>query len=273
MVRETREFTSELAQLAELRQWFGSQVRRTWPDAALELLTLVELAVQEAAANVVIHAYEREPGRPIYADLQVDDQQLALTLTHEGRDFDPAAVPPPAFDGSRTGGFGVHLIRELMDEVCYLHAATPSPYPLQLEGGEGRVRGRCGIRLVKRRTQPAVRKPKMQLLVEKFDDVTVVAVQEQALDAGNADEFRRAMAPVLADARKLVLDLDKVSFVDSRGCGAILSCLKSMTEASGDLKLCRVTRPARITFDLIRLHRVCEIVDTREQALAAFRKQ
>jgi anti-sigma B factor antagonist len=94
----------------------------------------------------------------------------------------------------------------------------------------------------------------------------------ETLDANNADDFRGDMEPALRDARKLVLDLSKVTFLDSRGCGAILSCLKRVTEASGDLKLCHVTRPARIIFDLIRLHRICEIVDTKEQAIAAFKK-
>ena len=255
MIRESREFTSDLPQLAELRRFVSDGAQRVWPDAPADLVAQVELALQEAAANVMIHAYQREPGRPIYADLEIDDDRLALTLTHEGRDFDPAAVPHPHFDGSRTGGFGVHLIREIMDEVCYLHSAA-----------------RRGIRMVKRRTNPPQGENKMKLLVEKFDDVTVVALQVETLDANNADDFRGDMEPVLRDARKLVLDLSKVTFLDSRGCGAILSCLKRVTENGGDLKLCHVTRPARIIFDLIRLHRICEIVETKEQAIAGFKK-
>jgi anti-anti-sigma factor len=255
MIRVRREFTSDLAQLAELRRFVSDGILRAWPDTPLDLLAQVELALQEAAVNVVIHAYQRQPGRPIYADLEIDDDRLALTLTHQGSDFDPAAVPPPHFDGSRTGGFGVHLIRELMDEVHYLHAAA-----------------RRGIRMVKLRTKLVEEGGKMQMLVEQFDDVAVVTLHAETLDASNADDFRRDLEPVLRDARKLVLDLNKVTFVDSRGCGAILSCLKCLTEVGGDLKLCRVTRPARIVFDLIRLHRICEIVDTKEQAIAAFKK-
>ena len=113
----------------------------------------------------------------------------------------------------------------------------------------------------------------MQMLVEKIADVAVVAPQVETLDASNADDFRGDMEAVLRDTRKLVLDMSKLTFLDSRGCGAILSCLKRVTEAGGDLKLCKVTRPVRIILDLVRLHRICEIVDTREQALAAFEKK
>ncbi|MCI0455970.1 MAG: STAS domain-containing protein [Gemmataceae bacterium] len=110
----------------------------------------------------------------------------------------------------------------------------------------------------------------MQPTVEKLGEVTVVTVNAEALDAGNSEEFRQEMAPVLADCRKLVLDLGRVQFMDSRGCGAILSCLRRLSEVGGDLKLCRVTGVVRTVFELIRLHRICELYDTREQAVQAF---
>ena len=98
------------------------------------MLDEVELALQEAATNVVRHAYKNEPGQRIRLDVAVDEHELELTITHDGEDFDPEAVPPPSFDGSRTGGFGIHLIRKLMDDVCYLHGAAG-----------------CGVRMRKRR--------------------------------------------------------------------------------------------------------------------------
>jgi anti-sigma B factor antagonist len=110
----------------------------------------------------------------------------------------------------------------------------------------------------------------MEPMIEKIGDVTIFAVDVDELDAGNADDFRRAIAPVLQDCRKLVLDLGRVQFVDSRGCGAILSCLKHISPAGGDLKLCRVTPPVRMVFDLIRMDRICAIVDSREAAVEAF---
>jgi anti-sigma B factor antagonist len=113
----------------------------------------------------------------------------------------------------------------------------------------------------------------MQPLVELFGDVTVVRPNLEQLDASNSDDFRRDMAPVLQDCRKLVLDLSGVQFADSRGCGAILSCLKQLSAVEGDLKICNVSRPVRMVFELIRLHRVCEILGTKEQAVEAFGKQ
>jgi anti-sigma B factor antagonist len=112
----------------------------------------------------------------------------------------------------------------------------------------------------------------MQTGVEQIGDVTVVSINEEQLDAGNADDFRQDIAPVIRDSKRLVIDLARVRFVDSRGCGAILSCLKLVSGNGGDLKLCNVSTYVRTVFDLIRLHRICEILPTKADAVRAFQQ-
>src|SRR5438552_3164552 len=110
----------------------------------------------------------------------------------------------------------------------------------------------------------------MQLLVEHMGDVTVVTINAESLDASNADDFRQEIAPILESSPRVVLALGRVQFVDSRGCGILLSCLKTVAAAGGDLKLCEVAKPVRAVFELIRLHRICQILDTKEAAVQAF---
>ena len=71
----------------------------------------------------------------------------------------------------------------------------------------------------------------MPLTVDKVDDVAVVTVNLDEFDAGNADDFKQEIAPVLQTCSRVVLDLNRVRFVDSSGCGAILSVLKNVTSA------------------------------------------
>jgi anti-sigma B factor antagonist len=110
----------------------------------------------------------------------------------------------------------------------------------------------------------------MAISVEQHGDVAVAVVPFDHLDTENDDLFLREVTPVLQSAKKLVLDLSRVQMVDSRGCGTIISCLKRIAQAGGDLKLCGVNKHVRTVFELIRLHRICEIHDTREQAVRAF---
>lgn len=111
----------------------------------------------------------------------------------------------------------------------------------------------------------------MQPIVEKVDDVTVVTVPVEELEISRVDEFKSQMTELMTDSKKLVLDMARVNFVDSSGCGAIIFCLKRLSDVGGDLKLCAVNKPVATVFRMIRLHRICDILETREEAVGAFK--
>lgn len=110
----------------------------------------------------------------------------------------------------------------------------------------------------------------MQVTTEKVGDVTFVALDAESLDASNIGEFKSAFAAAVAPNARVVLDLERVQFIDSSGCGAILACLRQLGQVGADLKLCSVTRPVRSLFELVRLHRILDICENREAAIKAF---
>lgn len=110
----------------------------------------------------------------------------------------------------------------------------------------------------------------MQIAFEKVGDVAVAAVPVEELDAGNVGEFKRDTTPLLEGNAKVVLDMSRLRFVDSSGLGAFISCLRKLNAKGGDLKLCGMTKQVRAVFELVRMHRVFDILGTREEALRAF---
>lgn len=84
----------------------------------------VQLAVQECCANIVDHAYVGMDGR-IYATLTLleEPRRLVIELHDSGRSFEPETVKPPVLGQPQVRGYGLFLMRELLDEVDYL----PSP--------------------------------------------------------------------------------------------------------------------------------------------------
>jgi anti-sigma B factor antagonist len=110
----------------------------------------------------------------------------------------------------------------------------------------------------------------MDLVLEQIGDVAVATVAVEDLDAGNAGEFKRDMAPVIDAHGKLVLDLSRLRFVDSSGLGAFISCLRKLNAKGGDLKLCGMSAAVRGVFELVRMHRVFDICTTRDEAVRAF---
>jgi anti-sigma B factor antagonist len=110
----------------------------------------------------------------------------------------------------------------------------------------------------------------MEIVVDRAGDVAVAVLPVDELDASNAAEFKRDIAPVVEANMKLVFDLSRLRFVDSSGLGAFLSCLRQVNARGGDLKLYGMSKPVRTVFELVRLHRIFDILTTREEAVRAF---
>lgn len=110
----------------------------------------------------------------------------------------------------------------------------------------------------------------MELLTDIRDGIAIVTVDLDVLDAAVAKGFKTAMAPRLREHPRLVLEMGAVQFVDSAGLAALLYCLRQVEPAGGDVKLCCLTGPVRTLLELVRMNRVFDICETRDDALGAF---
>jgi anti-sigma B factor antagonist len=110
----------------------------------------------------------------------------------------------------------------------------------------------------------------MEMTTEKIGDVTVVELRGGRLDASMTEEFKRDITPLLEANSQVLFDMSHLQFVDSAGIGAILSCLRRLSAAGGDLKLFGVSKPVRGVFEITRMHRIFDIFGTKEEAVRAF---
>jgi anti-sigma B factor antagonist len=110
----------------------------------------------------------------------------------------------------------------------------------------------------------------MEINTETTDGVSVVKPNSEYLIAGNVDEFRHDVGPILDGNPKVVFDMSSLQFVDSSGIGAFLSCLRRVNAAGGDLKLFGITKQVYSVFHITRMHRIFDIFETREEAIGAF---
>lgn len=118
-------FTNNLANLFHMHQF----VRRAAIEAGFSNVPLgdIELAVVEACANVVKHAYRQTPPDQGQIEITVTAQadQLEICLTDWGEPFDPPKGPVPRPDVERMviegqrGGMGIFFMQSLMDEISW----------------------------------------------------------------------------------------------------------------------------------------------------------
>jgi anti-sigma regulatory factor (Ser/Thr protein kinase) len=112
--------TSDLGELAKVRAFARRAARELAPSLDDDAVSGLELACNEAASNVIRHAYDARNQHRIDFEAGVDEHKLTINLCHDGKPFDQSGIAPPSFDGSRDGGFGLFIIEQCVDSVTYL---------------------------------------------------------------------------------------------------------------------------------------------------------
>jgi serine/threonine-protein kinase RsbW len=90
------------------------------PDAAT---FFADLVIEELVTNTIKYGYDDAVSHAIHVDLEFDRGRLCIAVRDSGHPFDPLAQAPPDFsipaDERPIGGLGIHLVRQMSDEVRY----------------------------------------------------------------------------------------------------------------------------------------------------------
>jgi serine/threonine-protein kinase RsbW len=112
---------SSTENLAMIRDFVKSIGTQSGMDD-LEVARL-ELAVDEACANVMEHAYAQDESQEVKIRAIVDADSVQIEVIDTGKGFDPTVVEQLKLDEliakKRTGGLGMRLMKSFMDEVHY----------------------------------------------------------------------------------------------------------------------------------------------------------
>ena len=82
----------------------------------------IELALQEALANAVVHGAKEDPTKVVECIVACDEQRGILIIVRDpGPGFDPQAIPSCTVGENlySSHGRGIFLINQLMDEVKF----------------------------------------------------------------------------------------------------------------------------------------------------------
>jgi serine/threonine-protein kinase RsbW len=87
----------------------------------------IELALNEALANAIEHGSANDPSKMIQCCIACDHSRGMLIIVRDpGPGFDPASIPDPVIGQNifSTGGRGIFLINQMVDEVYFKKGGT-----------------------------------------------------------------------------------------------------------------------------------------------------
>ncbi|MDE3187902.1 MAG: SpoIIE family protein phosphatase [Acidobacteriota bacterium] len=114
------EIRSDLQQLRRAREFVRSFCTGL-PSSMLEHTDMdaLVLAVNEAASNIMKHAYRGRKDQRIDLEGQAFRSRVVIVLHHFGDPFEPANVPSVELDGLRESGLGLPMLTRCVDDVRY----------------------------------------------------------------------------------------------------------------------------------------------------------
>jgi anti-sigma B factor antagonist len=111
----------------------------------------------------------------------------------------------------------------------------------------------------------------MALKETVFGDVVVLTPTGNLLGDDETDQLRdRIKSLVGENFIKVVLDVSSLQWVNSAGLGAMISCLASLTNKGGELRIANITDKLQSLFLITQLIKVFKTYESVDRAVASF---
>lgn len=103
------------------------------------------------------------------------------------------------------------------------------------------------------------------------DEVTILRLEGRLMGGPDANQFQMMIKDLLAEGRqKFLVDMSKVSWVNSVGLGILFSDYTKVKDNGGTLKLVNVNKRVDHILTVTKLNTIFECYDDESRALASF---
>jgi serine/threonine-protein kinase RsbW len=222
----------------------------------------MHVVLDELLQNIIAYGFGGRRGGggggevTVEAELRAD--RVCVTLTDDGRPFDPFGMAAPdtalPVEERRIGGLGIHLVRRMMDEVSYHRRADRNVVVLVKRLTGGMTAGQHGGR-------------SMDITTRTRNDVTLVAFAGN-LDSNTAPQAQQALEGILAGGgRKLVVDFTALDYISSAGLRVLLGAAKRLSGAGSALRLFGLNETVREVFQISGFSTILAVFATEADAL------
>jgi serine/threonine-protein kinase RsbW len=114
------ELRGDLSELRRVAEWIKAPALQA---LSADTLFAVQLCIEEAVANIIMHGGAREDRLAIAVELERNGAMLVARIEDTGCEFDPTQFPPlsmaKSLDDAKVGDYGIHLMRSFASGMHY----------------------------------------------------------------------------------------------------------------------------------------------------------
>jgi anti-sigma B factor antagonist len=111
----------------------------------------------------------------------------------------------------------------------------------------------------------------MKITQKKQDDVTICYIDGE-INIDTVSALKAVFKQIIDNGvRKVLLNFDKVEYIDSLGIATLIEFAKSLSDFGGVMFLSNLSPNIRPIFGITKLERMFHIYDTEREALKHFR--
>jgi anti-sigma B factor antagonist len=109
---------------------------------------------------------------------------------------------------------------------------------------------------------------KLKTATEQNGEIIIIEPKGSLVGGEETDELRNAVAESVEKGnKKLIVDLGKVTYMNSTAIGALVSAHTSYVNRKGKIVLCNVNKNINNIFVVTKLSMIFQVADTRPDAI------
>ena len=113
----------------------------------------------------------------------------------------------------------------------------------------------------------------LKMTSREVDGVTVVALDGRIVLGEESNALREKIKSMVAEGKKkIVLNMDGVTFIDSAGLGTLVAAHHSAKAQGASLRLCHLGTKFQEVLQITKLMTIFDVSNTEAEAVASFSK-
>jgi len=113
----------------------------------------------------------------------------------------------------------------------------------------------------------------LKITTREVDGVTVAALDGRIVLGEESNALREKVKSLVAEGKKkIVLNMDNVTFIDSAGLGTLVAAHHSAKGQGSQLKLCHLGTKFQEVLQITKLMTIFDVYNTEAEAVASFSK-